>query len=101
MRILPTHMQSVRLLSSIVTVLLSLGAHAAPLSILFRSHDSSGSPPGLRGVPGNLAFNGEYFVTPTVQSNGGIHLVFVNSNAVIASNLTLSLSITGSSPRLV
>jgi len=50
------------------------------------------------GSAGNVVFNGEHFVTPTVQSNGAIRLVFLNTNGFVISNF--SLAITGSSPRV-
>lgn len=50
------------------------------------------------GTHGNLIFNGRDFVTPTADGNGALSLTLLNSNGVIVSNGSLSL--TGSSPRV-
>ena len=81
-------------LSVILAGLLCSSAQAATSDILFPRGGSSFS-----GAAGNVVFNGQQFVTPTVQSNGAIQFVFLDTNGVAVSNL--SLSITGSSPRIV
>jgi hypothetical protein len=67
--------------------------HAATSDILF-------APVGgtFSGRAGNLVFNGQHFATPLVQTDGTINLTLLDTNAVIVSNI--SLSITGSTPRI-
>ena len=67
--------------------------HAATSDILFPTGGGSFS-----GAAGNAVFNGQQFVTPVVLSNGAIQITFLDTNAVAVSNISLSL--TGSSPRL-
>jgi hypothetical protein len=52
----------------------------------------------LMNAPGNVIFNGNHFVSPTVVSNGAIYLTLLDSNGFAVSES--SLSITGSSPRV-
>jgi hypothetical protein len=72
---------------------LSAIAHAATSDMLFVTGGGT-----FAGKAGNIVFNGQHFVTPCVQNNGAIHLTFLDTNAVVVSNI--SLSITGSTPRL-
>ena len=50
------------------------------------------------GAAGNVVFNGTSFVAPTVDGNGALSLTFIDTNAIVISNL--SLFITGSAPRV-
>src|SRR5687768_17611233 len=81
-------------LGLILAGMLCATAHGATSDILFATGGST-----FNGAPGNVIFSGQYFVTPTVQTNGAIHLTFLDTNGIAISNL--SLSITGSSPRIV
>jgi hypothetical protein len=78
----------------ILAGLVSVSTHAAVSDLLFRTGGDT-----LNGAPGNVIFNGQHFVTPTVRTNGGIYLTFLDTNGVVVSNV--SLAITGSSPRVV
>jgi hypothetical protein len=73
--------------------LISFGAKAVTSDILLVSSGDT-----FTHAPGNIIFNGEHFVTPTVTSNGGINLTLLNSNAQVVS--VSALAITGSSPRV-
>ena len=85
--------RDMKTLNVILTGLLCVSAQAATSDSLFPSGGSS-----FTGAAGNIIFNGQQFVTPTVQSNGAIQFVFLDTNGMAVSNL--SLSITGSSPRV-
>ncbi len=78
----------------ILAGLVSVSTHAAVSDLLFRTGGGT-----LNGAPGNVIFDGQQFVTPTVRTNGGIYLTFLDTNGVAVSNI--SLEITGSSPRVV
>ena len=78
----------------LLTGLFASIAHGAVSDILWRAGEGT-----LNGAPGNVIFDGQHFVTPTVRTNGAIYLTFLDTNGVAVSNV--SLEITGSSPRVV
>src|SRR4051812_27212870 len=68
--------------------------NAATTDMLFERHEY-----WMDGRAGNVVTAGDQFVTPVVSSgNGAIRLAFLDTNAAVVSNL--SLSITGRSPRV-
>ncbi len=86
-----------RPMKTILTILLagflSTATHGAVSNLLFPTGGA-----GLPGAPGNVIFNGQHFVSPTVLGNGAMQLLFLDTNGIVVSNL--SLSITGRSPRV-
>jgi hypothetical protein len=77
----------------LLVCLFCLSAQGATSDLLFATGGGS-----MTNSPGNVVFNGQHFVTPTVAANGAIYLTMLNTNGVAISNE--SLSITGSSPRV-
>ena len=80
-------------LGALLAGLFCASAHAATSDALFPIGGTN-----FPGLAGNVVFNGEHFVTPTVQSNGTVRLVFLNTNGFVVSNF--SLTVTGSTPRV-
>jgi hypothetical protein len=84
--------------------LLAMSLHAAVSDILIarggsQTNGSTVTNTGPLGLPGNLIFDGNQFVTPTTTPSGAIYLNFLNTNAVLVTNN--ALPITGCAPRIL
>jgi hypothetical protein len=76
--------------------------HAATSDILiptggihYRSSETNGAFPGF---PGNVVFDGQRFVSPSIVTNGAIRLNFFDTNGVLVASNTLT--VVGRTPRV-